>query len=144
MPKLIVEFDPPDEQPVAFGGDTAPLVYFLSFAFAGRYGSQHELTKASLLLRTGAHKIDLKPLLTFADREVEDESDRLELERVWQDAAPLAECCRRVVKAIDADAAVRERLAEFPALRDLIDELGRIASGAASRGARIRVTYAME
>jgi len=144
MPSIIIETDPPIDPPPSFGGDSAPLVYFLSFAFAGRYGSQHELTKASLLLRTGAHKIDLKPLLTFADREVEDESDRLELERVWQDAAPLAECCRRVVEAIDADAAVREQLAEFPALRDLIDELGRIASEAAAHGARIRVTYAME
>jgi len=65
MPTLFVDFDPPADLPVAFGGDTAPLVYFLSFAFAARYGAQHELTKASLLLRGGEHKIDLKPLLTF-------------------------------------------------------------------------------
>jgi hypothetical protein len=32
-----------------FGGDTAPLVYFLSFAFAASDGAQHELTKAALL-----------------------------------------------------------------------------------------------
>jgi hypothetical protein len=145
MPALAVEFDPPPAgPPPGFSGDSAPLVYFLSFAFAARYGAQHELTKAALLLRGGEHKIDLRPLLTFADRDVEDPSDDDELRRVWQDAAPLAACCRRVVEAIDADAAVRELLADFPALRGLIEELGRIASRAAERGARIRLTYTME
>lgn len=144
MPVLHLECDPSGESPVEFAGDTAPLVYFLSFAFSARYGAQHELTKASLLLRGGGHKIDLKPLLTFADRDAEDDADRRELERVWQDAAPLAECCRRVVEAVDADAAVREQLAEFPALRDRIEELGSIAAQAAERGARVRLTYTME
>ena len=143
MPKLIVEFDPPDEQPVAFGGDTAPLVYFLSFAFAARYGAQHELALATGLLRD-RHKIDIKPLLTFADHAAEDEADRRELERLWQDAAPLAESCRRVVEAIDADAAVREQLSGYPALRGRIDELGRIASRAAAVGRRVRLTFVME
>ena len=143
MPKLIVEFDPPDEQPVAFGGDTAPLVYFLSFAFALRYGAQHELALAAGLLRD-KHKIDLRPLLTFADRAAEDEADRRELERLWQDAAPLAESCRRVVEAIDADEAVRERLGDEPALRERIDELGRIASRATAEGRRVRLTFEMD
>ena len=144
MPTLHVEFDPPGEPPLGFAGDTAPLVYFLSFAFAARYGAQHELTKASLLLRGGDHQIDLKPLLTFADREADDPADQRELQRVWQDAAPLAECCRRVVTAIDADAAIREELRDSPTLRDRIEELGRIASWAAERGARLRLTYTME
>lgn len=143
MPSVIVETDPPIEPPLSFSIDSAPLVYFLSFAYAARYGAQHELTKASMLLRTGEHKIDLKPLLTFADREVENEADQAELERVWQDAGPLAECCRRVVAAIDADASVRDLLAEFPTLRDLIDELGRISREAEGQRARIRVSYTM-
>ena len=141
MPALFIDFDPPGEPPVAFAGDTGALVYFLSFAFAARYGAQHELTKASLLLRGGEHKIDLKPLLTFADREPDDPADERELERVWQDAAPLAETCRRVVVAIDSDAAIRERLGEFPTLRDRIDELGRIATWAAETGRRVRLTF---
>ena len=143
MPTLIVDLDPPGEPPIAFGGDTAPLVYFLSFAFAARYGAQHELTKASLLLRGGEHKIDLRPLLTFADRDADDPADQRELERVWQDAAPLAECCWRVVEAIDADPAIREQLRDFPILRDRIEELGRIAARAAERGSRVRLTYTM-
>jgi hypothetical protein len=143
MPSVIVETDPAIEPPLSFSINSAPLVYFLSFAYAARYGAQHELTKASMLLRTGEHKIDLKPLLTFADRDIENEADRAELERVWQDAGPLAECCRAVVAAIDADASVRELVAEFPALRDLIDELGRIAAEAAERGATLRISYTM-
>lgn len=144
MPALHVEFEPPAGSPEAIARDTAPLVYFLSFAFAARYGAQHELTKAALLLRSGAHKIDLKPLLTFADREAEDETDRRELDRVWQEARPLADCCRHVVAAIDADAAIREQLRDFPTLRDLFEELGGIAATAAERGVRVRVTYTMD
>jgi hypothetical protein len=143
MPALYVETDPSAPASTEFGGDTAPLVYFLSFAFAARYGAQHELTKAALLLRGGEHKIDLKPLLTFAEREAEDEADARELERVWQDAGPLAECCRTVVDAIDADPAIREQLADFPTLRDRIEDLGRMASEAAQRGARIRLTFSL-
>ena len=144
MPTLHVEFDPPGEPPDSFGGDTAPLVYFLSFAFAARYGAQHELTKAALLLRGGRHKIDLKPLLTFADRETDEPADDRELQRVWQDAAPLGDCCRRAVAAIDDDPAIREQLREFPTLRDRIEELGRMAAWAAEREARVRLTYTME
>jgi hypothetical protein len=143
MPALIIEFDPPGEPPLTFGGETAPLVYFLSFAFAARYGAQHELSIATGLLRE-KHKIDVKPLLTFAEHAAQDEADRQELERLWQDAGPLTECCRRVVEAIDADAAIREQLGDFPALRDRIEELERIASWAAEQGRRVRLTYTME
>ena len=142
MPTLHLEFDPPGESPVVFSGDTAPLVYFLSFAFAARFGAQHELGRVALLLRGGDHQIDLKPLLTFADRAVDDPADRSELERVWQEAGPLATCCVRVVEAIDADAAIREELRDFPTLRDRIEELGRIAS--AAKAARMRLTYTMD
>jgi hypothetical protein len=141
MPTLHVELDPPAEGAPGLSGDTSDLVYFLSFAFAARYGAQHELTKASTLLRGGEHKIDLRPLLTFADRDADDPADEKELERVWQDAAPLAECCRRVVASIDADEAIKEQLAGFPALRDQIEELGAIAAWAAERGARVRLTF---
>lgn len=143
MPALVVEYDPPGEPPMTFGGETAPLVYFLSFAFAARYGAQHELSIVTGLLRD-EHKIDLKPLLTFADHTAQDAADRQELERLWQDAGPLAECCCRVVEAIDADAAIRVQLSDFPTLRDRIEELGRMASWAAEGGRRVRLTYSME
>ena len=128
---------------MTFSGETAPLVYFLSFAFAARYGAQHELALATALLRD-KHKIDLKPVLTFADSAAEVEADRQELARLWQDAGPIAECSRRIVEAIDADPAIQEQLAALPALRDRIDELGRIASWAAEGGRRVRLTYTID
>lgn len=141
MPTLHVDFDPPEPCPHAFAGDTSDVVYFLSFAFSARYGSTHELSRASLLLR-GEFKIDLRPLLTFADRGVEEASDVRELERVWQEAAPLAECCRQVVAALDGGhAQLRELTDGFPALRNRLDELARMAQGAVERGAKVRLTF---
>ena len=135
MPHLVVDLDPSAGQPVMFPTDTAPLVYFLSFAHAARYGSQHELTKAALLMRGGEHKLDLKPLLTFADRDAEEPIDKRDLDRAWQDAAPLAACCRAVVASIDADVAIQELLKEFPTLHDLLGELGRMATRPAMKAA---------
>jgi hypothetical protein len=37
MPTLFLDFDPPEPCPYAFTGDTSDIVYFLSFAFSGRY-----------------------------------------------------------------------------------------------------------
>jgi hypothetical protein len=143
VPTLYVEFDPPEPCPHAFAGDTADLVYFLSFAFSARYGATHELSRASLLLR-GEFKIDLRPLLAFADREVEEPIDERELERAWQAPAPLAECCRQVVAAFDSGhAGLRELTAGFPALRDRLEELWHMAEWAAERGARVRLSYSL-
>src|SRR6185437_4535637 len=95
MSTLYFETDATEPCPIGFGGPTDMLVYFLSLAFSTRYGAQHDLARLALTLR-GAHKIDLDPLTTFADREVEVEADARELERVWQPAAPLAETVRAV------------------------------------------------
>ena len=144
MPHIVLDFDPPQPEAPELAADTADLVYFLSWAFSTRYGANHELSLAALILR-GEFKIDLLPLLTFADREVEDAADAEALERAWQDAAPLGECCQRVAVAL---ASGEKRLAdiahEYPRLRGAIEELGRIAGWAAERGARIRVTYVLE
>ena len=102
MPRFYFETDPPSRARSTSAGPPDVLVYFLSLAFSTRYGSQHELSKLALLLR-GEHKIDLGPLTTFADRNVEEEADARELERVWQDAAPLAETLQRVTEALAQD-----------------------------------------
>jgi hypothetical protein len=102
------------------------------------------MSLAALVLR-GEFKIDLVPLLTFADRNVEDPADLDVLERSWQDAAPLAECCEAVARALGSGekrlAALRE---DYPRLRENVEELGQIANWASKRGARIRVTYVLE
>jgi hypothetical protein len=144
MPRIVIDFEPEQADAPAFASDTSDLVYFLSWAFSTRYGANHELSIAALVLR-GEFGIDLSPLLTFADREVEETGDAEDMERAWQDAAPLAECCEQVVAALASDdrrlAELRE---EYPALRENIDELGRIARWGAEQGARMRVTYLLE
>src|SRR5688500_7657673 len=102
MPRIVLDFEPPQLDAPDFTSDTSDLVYFLSWAFSTRYGANHELSVASLVLRS-EFGIDLLPLLTFADREVEDPADRETLENAWQDAAPLAECCLKVAVALASD-----------------------------------------
>lgn len=144
MPRIILDYDPPPPDAPEFEGDTSALVFFLSWAFSARYGGSHEMSTAALIMRT-EFKIDLVPLLTFADRNVEDPSDADVLERSWQDGAPLAECCRAVAAALGSD---EKRLAslneEYPALRHNIEDLAGKAAWAAESGAKIRVTYELE
>jgi len=144
VPRIVLDYDPPQTNDPQFASDSSDLVYFLSWAFSTRYGANHEMSIAALVLR-GEFGIDLLPLLTFADRSVEDPADAEALERAWQDAGALADCCRRVAGAFAGDekrlVAIRE---EYPALRENIEELARLAQEAAGRGARIRVTYELD
>ena len=144
MPRILLDFDPPQPEAPSFESETEDLVFFLSWAYSSRYGASHEMSIVAVMLRS-EFKIDMAPLLTFADRNVEDPADEEALERAWQDAAPLAECCERVSEALRSDekrlVALRE---EYPALRENIAELGRTAAWAADRGSRIRVTYELE
>jgi hypothetical protein len=144
MPRLYVDFDPAGEDAPPFTTETADLVYFLSWAFATRYGASHEMSIAALLLR-GQFKIDLSPLLTFADRTIEDPDDAEALERAWQDPAPLAQCCERVAKALaSGERRLKALQEEYPTLASAIKELGRLAKWAAEHDARIRLSYEME
>jgi len=141
VPRLFFETDPPGACDTAFDGETDVLVYFLSLAFSTRYGAQHDLSRLALLLR-GEKKIDLNPLTTFADRNVEVEADARELERVWQDAAPLAATLARVTEALASgderiDALTRDTSDLLPRLRDL----QRLAECARDAGARVRLSY---
>jgi len=141
VPTFFFETDADEPCPIAFGGDDGVLVYFLSLAFSTRYGSQHDLSKLALLLR-GEHKIDLDPLTTFADRDVEVEADERELARVWQDAAPLASTLRHVIDVIDAgDERVEALMAETPELAARLRDLLRMVEWAAERRSRVRMTF---
>lgn len=144
MPRIVLDVDPALTPPPSFEDDTAELVYFLSWAFSARYGADHELSHFSMLLR-GEYGIDLRPLLTFADREIEMDADAEMLDRAWQEAGPLAETCARVARTMALDdsriVSIRE---QYPALRGLIEQLAAIADRAASHSARIRITFEMD
>jgi hypothetical protein len=140
MPQFFFETDA-GAPPIEFGGPADVLVYFLSLAFSTRYGSQHELSQLALLLR-GEHNVNLDPLTTFADRDVEVEADARELERVWQDAGPLAETLRIVVESLESgderiDALVANTPDLLPRLRDLLV----MSEWASERAARVRMTF---
>jgi hypothetical protein len=144
MPRIVLDFDPPQPDSPQIGRDSSDLAYFLSWAFSARYGGNHEMSVASLVLR-GEFGIDLKPLLTFADREVELEADAEMLEKAWQQSGPLADCCDSVVKALrSGEPRLKALTDEYPALTAEITELGQIAEWAAENGRRIRVTFTME
>jgi hypothetical protein len=144
VPRIILDYDPTQPDARQFEGDSSDLVYFLSWAFSARYGASHELSEAAQILR-GEFKIDLLPLLTFADRDVEDPADETTLELAWQDAAPLAECCAEVTRALESgDKRLDDLQEDYPGLQANIEELEIIAAWTAERGARIRVTYLLE
>ncbi len=137
---LIVETTAGVECPIDFLGDSADIVYFISFAYSERYGSDHPLARAAALLKRQL-RLDLSPLLKFADARVENEEEERALESLWQEAAPLAECARRAAEAIEETPEVRELTADFPELPDRLKELSHMAAWAAERGAQVRLTY---
>jgi hypothetical protein len=139
--RFFFETDAAESCPIDLGGPGDVLVYFLSLAFSTRYGSLHPLSQLALLLR-GELKIDLGPLTTFADRDVEVEADQVELDRVWQDAAPLAATLRAVTQALAAgDERIAQLTADAPDLEARLADLLRMTEWAAERGARVRMTF---
>ena len=140
-PPLHVEFDASEACPIVFGGDPAVVLYFASWAFSLRFGAQHELALAARRIET-AHKVALRPLLRYADRRVEDEADRRELQRMWQDPAPLADCCRAVAAAIAAgDRQLDELVEGYEDLSPRLGELAAMCDWAAAQGARVRLSF---
>jgi hypothetical protein len=139
MSDVIVETDavgPPE----TFSGPSDDLLAFLSFLAAERYGSTHELSAAALLLRR-QHRIDTRPLFEFGDAVPEDNEDRAILDKLWQDAGPLAESASACAAAIRADPQLQTLTRAYPRLVERLAELAAMARRAADQGARIRVTY---
>ncbi|MYB41322.1 MAG: hypothetical protein F4X76_03840 [Chloroflexi bacterium] len=141
LPPLHVEFDTDEACPIAFGGDSSVVLYFASWAFSLRFGAQHELAKAASRIET-LHKVALRPLLRYADRRVEDEADRRELQRMWQDPAALADCCRAVAAATTAgDRQLNELLEGYEDLAPRLGELAAMCDWAAAQDAHVRLSF---
>src|SRR2546426_12105179 len=137
---LIVETTAGEESPVDFLGDTSDIVYFISFAHAERYGTDHPLAKAAAILKRRL-RIDLSPLLNFADARVENADEERLLENVWQEAAPLAESARTAAEASAGTPELRGLTAQLPELPARLQALADIAHWAAERGAKVRLPY---
>ena len=142
--RFFVEFDTVDACPLAFTDDPVIVLFFASWAYSADLGGTHELAQAAQHLRR-ALKVDLKPLLRYADRNVEMESDRRELERSWQSAADLAACVRAVAAAWDApDATLAPLVAGYEHLAPRLLELAAMCDWAAARTARVRMTFDLD
>ena len=137
---LIIETTADEDCPIDFLGDTADIVYFISMAHTERYGAGHPLAKAAAILKRKL-RINLAPLLNFADARTENEQEERLLENLWQDAAPLADAARTVAEAIVGTPELRDLTAGFPELPDRLLELAAMAAWAAARSARVRLTY---
>jgi hypothetical protein len=137
---LIVETTGDERCPIDFLGDTADIVYFISMAHTERYGADHPLAKAAAILKRQL-RVNMAPLLKFADARTDDATEEEMLERLWQDAAPLAEAARSVAEAVEGTLALRELTSGFPELPERLRELADIAQWADERGARVRLTY---
>ncbi len=137
---LIVETTSDEPCPLDFLGDTADIVYFISMAHTERYGADHSLARAAAVLKRTL-RVNMAPLLKFADARTDNAAEEEMLEGLWQDAGPLADAARTVAEAIQGTAELRELTSSFPELPERLKELAGIAAWAAERGAEVRLTY---
>lgn len=137
---LIVETTADEPCPVEFLGDTSDIVYFISMAHTERYGADHPLAKAAAVLKRRL-RVNMAPLLRFADARTDNAEEERLLESLWQEAQPLADASRSVAEAIEETPALRELTSGFPEMPDRLRELAGIADWAAQNGAKVRLTY---
>lgn len=141
-PTVLIVETTAGQPPIEFLGETSGLVYFMSMAHSERYGADHPLAKAASIMKRRM-KLAINPLLNFGDANAETSEERGLLDRLWQDAPPLAAAARSAADAIEAEDELRELTSGFPDLPDRLRELAEIADWAAERGARVRLTYAL-
>lgn len=142
--RFFVEFSVDEACPYAFQGDPAIVLFFISWAYSADFGGTHELAQAAQHLRRTL-KVDLRPLLRYADRNVETEADRQELARSWQPALPLAESARAVADRWERPDTVLAPLVEgYEHLAPRLRELAVMAEWAAARHAQVRLSFDLE
>jgi hypothetical protein len=138
---LIVETTAGDP-PVEFLGDSGDIVYFISMAHSERYGADHPLAKAASIIKRRL-RIPMGPLLNFGDAAAANAAEEEMLERLWQEAAPLAACARQVAEAVGREDELAELTSAMPELADRLRELAEMADWAAGRNAKVRLTFVL-
>ena len=86
--------------------------------------------------------LDPTPLTTYYDRDGSEAADAENLEAAWQAAAPLGSIARAARLALD-DESGQVLGDDFPHLATLLAELETMASWAAARDARIRLSFTL-
>ena len=142
--RFFVEFESDEPCPLEFEGDASVVLFFISWAYSVQFGGQHELAQAAMHMER-EHSVELKPLLRYADRDVEDEADRRALEHAWQAAAPLAESCRAAAAALASDdEQLRTLTAEYEQLPSRLLELAAMCDWSVARDARVRLSFRLD
>jgi len=152
--RFFVEFDPALEGgeacPVTFEDDPVIILFFQSWAYSLEFGGTHELAQAAQYLKTKL-KLDLRPLLRYADRDIETANDQREMDRSWQPAADLAACARAVAAAwATPDATLAPLIEGYAHLAPRLLELAAMCDWHAARvttpdvEARVRMTFLLE
>ena len=98
--QYFVEFETDKSCPHDFGGDPSILLFFQSWAFSVQFGGQHDLAKIASHFKLSL-KINLAPLLKFADRNVENDFDARELTHSWQSPDELMHCVSQIINALE-------------------------------------------
>jgi len=141
-PTVLIVETTAGEPPIEFLGETSGLVYFMSMAHSERYGADHPLARAASIMKRRM-KLAINPLLNFGDANAETSEERQLLEKLWQDASPVAIAARAAADAIETTDDLRDLTSRFPDLPDRLRELAQIAEWAAQREAKVRLTYAL-
>lgn len=152
--RFFVEFDPPlaegadgEACPVAFADDPVIILFFQSWAYSIEFGGTHDLAQAAQHLKT-KRRVDLRPLLKYADRDIETANDQREMDRSWQPAADLAACARAVAEAwATPDDTLAPLIEGYAHLAPRLLELAAMCDWQAARAgdeARIRMTFLLE
>ena len=142
--RFFVEFDAAEACPFTFTDDPVVILFFASWAYSVEFGGTHELAAAAMHLRR-AYKLDLKPIVKYADRNIEGEADKREFERSWQPAVDLATCARAVASAWDhPDERLAPLIEGYEHLAPRLLELAAMCDWAAARDARVRMSFDLE
>ena len=146
--RFYVEFDPAPAEPcpVAFEDDPVIVLFFQSWAYSLDFGGTHELAQAAQYLKT-RQKLDLRPLLKYADRDIETPNDQREFDRSWQPAADLAACARTVAAAWTApDDTLAPLIQGYAHLAPRLLELAAMCewAAAANPDTRVRMSFLLE
>ena len=95
----------------------------------------------------GSGRLDLRPLLKYADRDIETPNDQREFDRSWQPASDLAACARAVAEAWTApDDTLAPLIEGYAHLAPRLLELAAMCDWAATANAeaRVRLSFLLE
>ena len=120
------------------------LLAFCSFAYASRFGPQHELSLLAQRLKEH-YAVNLRAFTTYVEGVVHEEADAEDLERAWQDAGFVRAEAEKAVAALDSgDTKLTELLAEWPGLPERLREMSSRAGWAEGKGRRLRLAFLLD